>query len=315
MITKQLLYIRIANKKPTTSKLPTQSLDKINTYTYLPLTASLQTSHTSPSLPSKPKMSQLSSPHTLPIRRPDATYHIPHTPNTSQTTIFLPPHSSWTSGLHFHTQHTEYLRLIRGSIAVYLDGSTIILSAAAGGQIDVTTGTLTKGLVVEVPRWARHEWRRAEAWFIQQGPSGGIVRPEDLHDEVVVEEWTDPGDISKPLFFWNLCGVLFPASTTTAPALSMAQRVVKAGMGDGWTMFQALVIFWELDNWPVLLGMRGLLGGNELVYGCVGRPVETLMAFVVLFMAKMLGWVIGVRAVEKERTPDELWESYWRHGI
>jgi hypothetical protein len=80
-------------------------------------------------------------------------------------------------------------------------------------------------------------------------------------------------------------------------------------------MFQVLVIFWELDNWPVLLGIKGLVGGNEWAYGCVGRPLEYVMAFVVLFMAKTLGWVVGVRAVEKERTPSELWEAYRRNGF
>jgi hypothetical protein len=255
----------------------------------------------------------LSPKNTLPIHRPDATYHIPSTPLTSQTTIVLPPHSSWTSGLHFHTRHTEYLRLVRGSIAVNLDGTTDILSAAAGGKLDVLTGAVAKGLVLKVPRWARHEWRRAEAWFSQSQHEEGI-RPEDCDDEVVVEEWTEPGDVSKPLFFWNLCGVLFPPASFPPLRLPLLQHVVKAGMGDTWTMFQVLVIFWELDNWPVLLGMKGLVGGSEWAYGCVGRPLEYVMAFVVLLMAKTLGWVVGVRAVEKERTPSELWEAYRRMG-
>ncbi|KAF2036478.1 hypothetical protein EK21DRAFT_95757 [Setomelanomma holmii] len=241
-------------------------------------------------------------------------YHIPTSPANLRTTISLPLHSTWSSGLHFHTQHTEYLHLLQGSICLTLNAQTHILSAAAGGTVSPYTGHLLKpGLVIEVPRYARHNWSRAESKFTGRGFGVGVrlARPEDVDEQVIVEEWTSPFDISKPLFFWNLNGVI------TAPEdvpLSLLQTVVKRVLGPWWIPFQLFVIFWELDNWPVFVGMRGLVrpweGAGEWVFRCFEGLVEYVMTFVVLFAAKVLGWVIGVRAVERARTPVKLWEAY-----
>jgi hypothetical protein len=69
-------------------------------------------------------------------------YHIPLAlPSSEQpilkTTISLPTRSTWTSGLHFHTSHKEYLRLIQGCIFVELNGHMMFFSANAGGQISM----------------------------------------------------------------------------------------------------------------------------------------------------------------------------------
>jgi hypothetical protein len=264
--------------------------------------------------------------HTLPILRtgPQAVaYHIPTSPSSPsnpilKTTIALPLHSTWTSGLHFHTRHTEYLRLVQGAVHVHLDGEDKILSASTGGEIDLRTGALkAEGLVVKVPAYARHEWRRAEAWYAGRRSVGAkMTRPEDVGDEVVVEEYTDPSDLRKPLFFWNLNGII---TATEDGELSVLQRVVRFVLGGWWIPFQLLVVFWELDNWPVFWDLRGImrqfLGLKPWVYRHFGWRLEYAMTFVVLFAAKILGWWTGVRAVEQRRTPDKLWEAYKRHGI
>jgi hypothetical protein len=268
--------------------------------------------------------------------REAVTYHIPTSPfppdtahhdqPTLKTTIALPRHSTWTSGLHFHTQHTEYLRLLRGCIFVYLDGEVKILSAKAGGDVGVYgIRRVKEGLEVEVPRYARHNWGRAKE-YLQANRSVGR-RPrreqetEDLNEEVVVEEWTDPADLGKPLFFWNLNGVITAPSTH----ISARQNLGRMVLGNWWIPFQLFVIFWDLDNWPVFLNMRNALEYRwplcfRLRYRmpdwpiCVGSRLEHwleyLMTLVVLGAAKLLGLVLGVRAVEKKRMPVDLWEAY-----
>jgi hypothetical protein len=248
-------------------------------------------------------------------------YHIPSSPSTSvlKTIILLPRYSKWTSGLHFHTRHTEYLRLVRGAIYVHLDGQEKILSAEAGGEISISNGELkAEGLVIQVPRYARHEWKRAEAWYGEQHHIGAkLEKPVDVDEEVVVEEWTDPSDLGKPLFFWNLNGVI--TSPKDDHVLPLPQKIVKGVLKNFWIPFQLFVIFWDLDNWPVFFSLRGTLGPQlglkPWVYRYVEGPLEYVMTLSVLLSAKVLGWLIGVRAVEHKWTPEKLWISYRRNGI
>src|ERR1700761_480297 len=67
-----------------------------------------------------------------------------------ETKIFLPIGSKWTSGLHWHETHTEYLQIVRGTVRVVLDGQEIIISASKGESRDSST-------IVKVEKGARHE--------------------------------------------------------------------------------------------------------------------------------------------------------------
>lgn len=193
-----------------------------------------------------------------------------------------------------------------------------MLSAAGGGEIYIGTGQREisgLGLIVEVPRYARHEWRRAERYYdVRRAIGGRCVKPSDVDEDVVVEEWTDPADLGKPLFFWNLNGVI--TGVVDDEVLSGAQRAVKKVLGSWWVELQLFVIFWDLDNWPVFVGLGGVLGGQsrvqEFAYRYVERSIEYFMTFVLLFAAKVMGWLVGIRAVEQRRTPGELWKAYNR---
>ncbi|RMZ74665.1 Cupin -type [Pyrenophora seminiperda CCB06] len=229
-------------------------------------------------------------------------YHIPTsspspTHPTLKTTISLPVHSTWTSGLHFHTQHTEYLRLLKGSIFVYLDGEVQILSAKAGGLVCLGGhGDGKSGLQLTVEKYARHEWGRAKEYLAPR-ISGGKVSsswPEDIDDDVVVEEWTDPVDIGKALFFWNLNGIIL---TPNSAKLSPLERLARYLLGDYWISFQLFSVFWCLDNWPVFFSLKGGLGEQGITMAVLG------------FM-RLVGWIIGVKAVESRRTPWKLWKAY-----
>ncbi|OCK79814.1 hypothetical protein K432DRAFT_299023 [Lepidopterella palustris CBS 459.81] len=222
------------------------------------------------------------------ITRPppsSVTYNLssPH-----QTIITLPPNSSWTSGLHWHSTHTEYLLLLRGSIHLRLNSVSKTLSALADGS----------GVEVTIPQGARHEWERADAGKGEEGDG----------EEVLVIERTDPNDGEKSLFFWNLNGVVMVAAQKgTESRIGLRRLVEKA-----WMMLSLLRIFWELDNWPVFLDLGGMVQG--FTYGGLllrlAYRVEWIVAHLILGAASALGKVFGMKAVRKEMTPKALWNEW-----
>jgi hypothetical protein len=265
-------------------------------------------------------------PGTKPLLRPGTeavAYHIPVSPSGNnkqdlRTTIVLPRGSAWTSGQHYHVIHVEYLRLVAGSIFVELDGQTKFFSAASGGELSISTGRLVQtGIVIRVPRYARHNWGRTEHLISSNNSTffdGGNKLPEDWSDEVIVEEWTEPSDLGKPLFFWNLNGVI------TAPEdsiLLLRQNLARFLLGSWWVPFQLFVIFYELDNWPIFFPLTDRLKFylGDILGGWLGKSLEHLMTFVVLFMARAMAWALRVSAVTRERTPHGLWEAYRKSGI
>lgn len=239
---------------------------------------------------------------------------------TYQTTIVLPTHSWWTSGLHWHETHTEYLRLIRGSIFVRLGNETRIISAQGGSPWHWNEGPPPppETLIIRVDRGVRHNWGRAQQHYYPNGNTRraiGVPRnyyPEDMYEDVVVEEWTDPVDLGKPLFFWNLNGVINPSGGTDPAIGSVVQKLLRRGLGGFWIDLQLFIIFWELDNFPVLLETP--IQGYEDRLGVVKKvawTLENLTTYTVLWVASLIGKVAGLQAVSEERTPNELWES-WR---
>ncbi|ORX95545.1 hypothetical protein BCR34DRAFT_498364 [Clohesyomyces aquaticus] len=225
-------------------------------------------------------------------------YHLSTSPSNTKTTIKLPRGSQWTSGPHFHTQSTEYLRLIRGAIFVNLETSTKILSRS--------TENAEEEIVVEILPYMRHEW--------------DLLPGEDY--DAVVEEWTVPQSISKPLFFWNICGILHPTTATTMKRvreLPARQKFVKRVIGDdNWMTLQLFVVFWKLDNWPVLVDICAT--PSELHLGqtagvAVQHGIEYAWTVFVLMVAAIIGWMIGLEAVSEDRTPRDLWEAWKQHGV
>lgn len=171
-------------------------------------------------------------------RTDQVTYTLPTPPYSSPyTTITLPPFSSWSSGLHWHSKHTEYLSINSGSALITLNGQTNLYTSRSG--------------TIVIERGVRHEWRRAE--------EGG--------EELVVREWTEPQDGEKEVFFRNLSGVLMDAGfDSTGPGIW--ERV----LGRWWLEMQLWCLFWELDNWPVFWDF----GGAGRVGRCVEWTVAVV---------------------------------------
>ena len=247
-------------------------------------------------------------------------YHIPVTPPADEasplkTTIALPRRSAWTSGLHFHASHTEYLHLVKGAIFVQLGGQTKLISALKGGEVDPNSGELLREvLVVEVPRFARHNWGRLEHCdklhrSRNQGVSKQWCMSEDWDEEVVVEEWTDPIDAGKPLFFWNLNGIITAPSDSV---LSRRQQIARNLLAGLWVDLQLFVVFWELDNWPVFVDLRKQLslGSSQGWLAAMTDAAEVVVSFTVLLFGRIIGMFLGLKAVSQQRTPDALWEAY-----
>ncbi|CAJ2512758.1 Uu.00g008770.m01.CDS01 [Anthostomella pinea] len=167
-----------------------------------------------------------------------------------QATIRLPPDSTWTSGPHWHDNHTEFLQVLSGHAEIRLSGTMMPSVSAIDG-------------VVIVPRGTVHEWRRS--------PSAG------LDDELVVKEWTDPKDGQKEAFFKNLNGIILDA--ISAGDGSWRMRTLDLELRN---------LFWRMDNWPEFLSpswpgwiqgamTRFLLLGSVIVgkvLGCRGSYEE-----------------------------------------
>ncbi|QDS72113.1 hypothetical protein FKW77_003706 [Venturia effusa] len=211
------------------------------------------------------------------IKRPSpesVTYDLT---TSHETRITLPTGSKWSSGLHWHETHTEYLRILKGRVKVILEGEELIIDAKSSSE----------AITVTVPRGARHEWSRADAAF---------------GDDVVVVESTDPSDGEKQVFFWCVNGTVLEGMRNIESSSSRLARLFY-----GWLLWWRLcLIFRELDNWPVLLD-TGIW--SKAVPGV--REIETWFTWATLFLTTIVGCFCGMRGVRKEFLPGEVWDRWY----
>lgn len=189
------------------------------------------------------------------------------------TTITLPKNSTWTSGLHWHETHDEYLRVIIGSIRVRIGNDTLTLKA---------------GQEAKIPKLARHEWSRADE--------------AKADEDVVVIERTDPADEEKHLFFWNLNGVI----------LNEGGRSGSGYFSEWLLMLRMFVIFYELDNWPILVELGWL---RRFGSGVAAAYLEFAITHVVLATAYRIGRAMGFLPVDQRYTPVELFNVWSERSI
>lgn len=211
------------------------------------------------------------------IERPGSVAYDLSTPGHAKIT--LPPSSTWSSGLHWHEQHDEYLQVLKGSIRVRLGDTVQTITA---GQPEV-----------KVERNVWHEWRRAE------------VHGED---EVIVVERTEPDDGEKALFFYNLNGVILNGSTDVSGFAGIwVPESAKGLMINLWVTLNLYIIFAHLDNVPVFLDAPKLLG-----FGGAGVSwLDRIISHVILFLASRAGSVLGVRPVQRRFTPADDHDAWW----
>ncbi|KAL7784924.1 hypothetical protein V8C37DRAFT_394956 [Trichoderma ceciliae] len=196
----------------------------------------------------------------------------------NQVTITLPSQSTWSSGLHWHETHTEYLTVIKGSIKVRLGDIEQVITAIQGNQPEI-----------KVERYAWHEWQRAEL-------DG---------DEVVVVERTDPTDGEKAIFFWNINGIILNAGRvigTNVPGFSFFPPPIKDLMIDFWITLNLFIVFHSLDNFPVLLSTTRFWHGKGSKANA-GFSADWLVTHLMLSLASLTGRLFGLQAVRPEYTP------------
>lgn len=223
-----------------------------------------------------------------------------------QTTITLPPGSTWSSGLHWHESHTEYLEVIQGAVQVFLEGKTQIIRAkrpTPGSADPVNT-------VVCIPRYAWHQWQRAPVAPLSE--ASNVIDCSQDEDAVVVER-TEPADIDKSIFFWNLNGVIISAdafreryklSEDTGSLVSTASLKFRLALVDIWLALNLFVIFRELDNFPVFVNIRLSDSTHR-----ARKRLDMILTHLLLRLAGFVGALCGVKAVRRDFTPLRLWEA------
>jgi mannose-6-phosphate isomerase-like protein (cupin superfamily) len=211
------------------------------------------------------------------IERPGPEAVIYDLTTSHETKITLPIGSAWSSGLHWHETHTEFLRVLQGRVKVVLEGEEMIIDAKYSSE----TTTVT------VPKGARHEWSRADAAF---------------GDDVVVVETTDPADGEKQVFFWCVNGTVLEGVASIKGSSSNIGKTFY-----DWLLWWRLcLVFQELDNWPVIWD-AGIW--SKAVPGV--RDVESWFTYVVLMVLTLLGGLCGMRGVRREFLPEEVWDRWY----
>ncbi|EMT63090.1 hypothetical protein FOC4_g10013294 [Fusarium odoratissimum] len=89
------------------------------------------------------------------------------------------------TGLHWHETHTEYLQVVQGYALVTVGDRTAIFSKDDG--------------IITIPRYTIHQYMRADK--TDEGKAGKDV-------DLIVREWTEPGDGDKEVFFRNMISLI-----------------------------------------------------------------------------------------------------------
>ena len=167
------------------------------------------------------------------------------------TQITLPEKSTWTPGPHWHESYVEYFKVLRGRVLVRLDGVSRIVTPEDGS--------------VKVEKFVVHEFMRADR-----------DKPDDEKDdgEVITEEWTDPADGQKHVFFRNVFSTI-------------QDREKYWGR---WTSLQALFTISHYDNYIVIApGKLSYPATHALFVG-----------------VKVIGWMVGLKPWIETYTPESI---------
>ncbi|KAF5657919.1 hypothetical protein FCIRC_13081 [Fusarium circinatum] len=220
------------------------------------------------------------------IKRPLPNGVIYDMSTAGQVRITLPESSTWSSGLHWHESHDEYLKVVKGTIRVRLGDSRQVISASDGNQPEI-----------KVPRYAWHEWQRA-------APDG---------QEVVVVERTEPDDNDKAIFFWNLNGVILNSPKMFSDETSVVSRLPSRLQGlflDVWIPLNLYIIFRCLDNIPVFLNVPDLSRVSDDRLRGLLQSIDTVISHLILLVASCVGFVLGLQPVQQKYTPDDAYSTW-----
>lgn len=208
---------------------------------------------------------------------------------SDHVTITLPVGSTWSSGLHWHEKHVEYLHVVRGSVRMILGNQVLTVSAR-----DETSE-------VRIDRKVWHEWRRADT---------------ETGEDVVVVERTEPEDGQKAVFFWNLNGVIVKAQHLACPPYM--SKLLHHILLESWVTLSLFTIFGTLDNVPVFINTpaafskRGFTFADKTLGHVLLQSTDRYASHLILWVVSLVAWGLGIQPVRREFTPDNEWER-WTH--
>ncbi|MCJ1398923.1 hypothetical protein MMC11_002124 [Xylographa trunciseda] len=141
------------------------------------------------------------------------------------------------------------------------------------GSAKITLGNVTKTYTkvdgtIRIARFVVHGWRRAAA----EG------------EELILQEWTDPADGVKEAFFRNLFSIIFDAANMKEDF----SRLLPMGW---WVEWQILMVSSGMDEFPLLV--------KSLESGLAAQLVSAIL----LWLAAVLGWLVGLKVCYNEYTP------------
>ncbi|KAF5570503.1 hypothetical protein FPHYL_1179 [Fusarium phyllophilum] len=220
------------------------------------------------------------------IERPLPNGVIYNMSTVGQVRITLPESSTWSSGLHWHETHDEYLKVVKGTIRVRLGDTRQVISATEGNQPEI-----------KVPRYVWHEWQRAAL----EG------------EEVVVIERTDPDDNDKAIFFWNINGVILNSPKMLSDETSVLSRLPSRLQGlflDSWIPLNLFIIFRSLDNIPVFLNAPDLSRVSDKRLRSLLQNIDVVVSHLILLGVSWAGLVLGLQPVQQKYTPDDAYAAW-----
>lgn len=146
------------------------------------------------------------------------------------TRITLPERSTYSPGSHWHERHTEYFKVIRGRIAFIHDGVVQVVTPDDGPQ--------------RVDKFVVHDFWRADRDLPDEEKDAG---------DVTTEEWTDPADGIKELFFRNVFSTLQDSDKYWGR----------------WTYPQLLTVLTASDEFIDIVPGRFSYAATHILYGAV----------------------------------------------
>ena len=196
-------------------------------------------------------------------------------PNT-HTILTLPPKSTFSTGLHWHETHEEYLFVLQGKALITVEDVTRVIGREDGVQ--------------EVKRGVIHGFSRADSPALSRQRLHEIQQQQQqrngddswMSEDVIVLEFTSPADPLKEVMFRN--GVSAFLANDSQLSLPLIARI--------------LVNMGTLDQYPLIIpaGVPGSIFLSwAMVHALFGISVPVLK-----------WW--GFRGWEREWTPEELWE-------
>lgn len=151
--------------------------------------------------------------------------------------ITLPEKSTFTVGAHWHERHIEYFKVTKGRLAVKRGGVVEVVTPDSGVQ--------------RVDRFVVHDFWRADKDLSEEDKDAG---------DVITEEWTDPMDGIKQVFFRNVFSVVQDAEK----------------FWGWWTYLQALTVISTYDEFLDILPGRLSYTTTHILYAGV-RAIAPLI--------------------------------------